>query len=59
MQFGVDGRNEVSEESYDELIPPEEVERDDCGEDVRRELCWMYLVKQEQRDALRKVVVTP
>jgi len=38
---------------------PEEVERDDCGEDVRRELCWMYLVKQEQRDALRKVVVTP
>ena len=38
---------------------PEEVERDDSGGDIRRELCWMYLVKQEQRDALRKVLVTP
>jgi hypothetical protein len=46
VQFGVDGRNEVSEESYDELIPPEEVERDDCGDDVRREICWVDLLEE-------------
>jgi hypothetical protein len=40
-------RDEVRHETHGEFLLPEEVERDDCGDDVCRELCWVDLVKQD------------
>jgi hypothetical protein len=40
-------RGEVRHESYNEFLLPEEVERDDCGDAVCRELRWVDLVKQD------------
>ena len=40
-------RDEVRHESYDEFLLPEEVERDDCGEDVCRELSRVDLMEQD------------
>ena len=41
------GRDEMRHESYEEFLLPEEVERDDCGDDVCRELRRVDLVKQD------------
>ena len=40
-------RDEVREEPYDEGVLPEEVERDDGGDDVGRELCRVDLVEED------------
>jgi len=40
-------RDEMRHESNDEFLLPEEVERDDCGDDVCRELSRVDLMEQD------------